>query len=915
MYRQRCGIFLRTVSWHSKSIRYPIDLQAEIGYNKGTELPQTSDAQPHTEIRRNENGGTIMKAQRICRRITAVCAGLLLAASGIPAPVHAAGQHAFTDISPAIGLAANLYTIAGSGSADHAALQWATTLDVSGYTLYRSAGSEDAFVPVYSGTGNSWSDNDMQTGTVYYYQLAVQGRDGTQYSSVKSLTPCAVPEGLDSYDNQKGSSLQYETGGYKVGNTYYSYALRSHGNGDIYLEETTSSDGKRFGNARNAADSSQNSALASCKIESVHIDYLPHANKVVVWAHWEQPSGYADGKALVITGTPGGTFTVHHVYNPLGIQVRDMAIFFDDDASHTGYLIAAANKEGQGANATIYIFKMNADYSDVTEVVKTLHENQYREFPNLIKKNGYYFLFTSQAAGWYPSSGAYTVTDNIAGTWSELRSIGNTSTFSSQSGWIVNMQDRNYLMHAYRWLRASSTSGTTLCPLYFDNSFAFYDYCPSFLYSTKTGDLYPVQQGELLSQDHPASASLAAKKETSAAQAVDGSYQSSFTAIGDYKKWPFYLQIDLEQICSLSNIQISWYICKGSEGYYTYTVEGSTDGVTWTTLLDHTDKNSDTVNSTYGFNSDMLSGTARYVRLNVRNATLQNNPNNNWYTPTVYEVKVFGTPVQQANAPIPAVAYDFETAAGNTVADITGNGGALTLAGSAALTNDGSSGRVLKLSGNPADYAVLPAGLLDGTREYTVIMDAKSDSDGDFFTFATGQDRDRYAFFKIAQDHFRFETTTDTWRGESGLRFDLDATQWHRYALSVSGGSARLYIDGKLAAETTELTTGPADMGSGQQCCFGRSFYEEDTGFSGMIDNAAVYRVALTEGEILALSGGGTVRGDVDANGRFEMADLVMMCRFLLADGTLTDWQAGDLDGNGRINAVDFTLMKRLMMA
>ena len=853
-----------------------------------------------------------MKKRSILRRVTAVCTGLMMLA-GMPVSADT-GQRAVDAFSTEIGLAANLYTVAGSGYADHAALQWATTLDAGQFTLYRSAGSDSNFVPVYTGTGTSWSDNDMQPGTEYFYQLAVTGKGGTQYSSVKSLTPCAVPAGLDSYDNQKGSSLQYETGGYKVGNTYYSYALRSHGNGDIYLEETTSSDGRRFGNARNAADSSQNSALASCKIESVHIEYLAHANKVVVWAHWEQPSGYADGKALVITGTPGGTFTVHHVYNPLGIQVRDMAIFFDDDAAHTGYLIAAANKEGQGANATIYIFRMTADYSDVTEVVKTLHENQYREFPNMIKRNGYYFLFTSQAAGWYPSSGAYTVTDNIAGEWSGLRSIGNTSTFSSQSGWIVNLQDRNYLMHAYRWLRASSTSGTTLCPLYFDNSFAFYDYCPSFLYSTKTGDLYPVQEGELLSQNKPASASLAAKAETSAASAVDGSYQSSFTAIGDYKKWPFYLQIDLEQVCALSNIQTSWYICKGSEGYYTYTVEGSTDGVTWKTLLDHTDKNSDIVNSTYGFNSDMLTGEARYVRLNVQNATLQNNPNNNWYTPTVYEVKVFGKVLRAAEAPLPAVAYDFDSVSGGRVPDITGNGGDLTLSGGAALAQDAEKGSVLKLTGDAADFAVLPASLLDGTREYTVVMDAKSDSDGDFFTFATGQSRDKYAFFKIAQDHFRFETTTDTWRGESGMRHDLDGAKWHRYVLSVSGGSARLYVDGVLAAETTELTTGPADMGSGQQAYFGRSFYEEDAGFSGLIDNAAVYRRALTESEIAVLGGSGRLRGDVNADGSFDLADAVMMQRFLLADGTLTDWQAGDFDDNGRINAADLTQMKRALL-
>lgn len=847
-------------------------------------------------------------------RLKAVISAAVCLLSAVPFSVSVnAAQRASVQISEEIGLVGNLFCIEGSDNADHAALQWATTLSAEQYTLYRSTDAETGFVPIYEGLGTSYSDNDLTVGTEYYYQLCVDDGETQQYSAVKSLVPCKLPAGLDTYDNQAGSSLVYETSGTKVGDTYYSYALRSHaGQNDIYLAESTSSDGKRFGNERTVADSGQNADLASCKIESVHIEYVSAANKIVVWAHWEQPSGYNDGKALVITGTPGGSFTVHHVYNPLDIQVRDMAIFFDDD--NTGYLIAAANKAGQGANATIYIFRMNEDYNDVTEIVKTLHENQYREFPNLIKRNGWYFLFTSQAAGWYPSSGAYTVTDDLYGDWSELRSIGNTSTFSSQSGWIVNLQNQNYLMHAYRWLRASSTSGTTLCPLYFDNSFAFYDYYPSFRYSTKTGDLYPVQAGELLSQDRPASSSLAANADASAEKAFDGSYQTAFTAIGDYKKWPFYLQVDLEQVCALANIQTSWYICKGSEGYYTYTVEGSLDGEHWTKLLDHTDKSSDIVNSTYGFNSDMLSGKARYVRLNVQNATLQNNPNNNWYTPMVYEVKVFGTPVERAAVPVPAVQYDFETATNSKVPDLSGNGGDLTLSGGAVLADDARKGSVLHLSGAAEDFAVLPEGLLDGAHDYTVIMDARSDSEGDFFTFAAGQDRDRYTFFKVAQDHFRFQTTVDTWRGETGFRYDLDATQWHNYILVVSGAAAKLYVDGFLVAETTALTSGPADMGSGLTGYLGKSFYAEDAGFSGDIDNVSIYRRALTVDEIRGFNS--VPDGDVNADGVLSTADAVALQRYLLTiDSSLPDWRVGDLDQNGVLNAADLALLKRKLLS
>ena len=845
------------------------------------------------------------------RAVSALCcAAMMLPVIPARASQTQAVGTAAANISEDVGLVGNLFCISGSDTADHGALQWATTLPADSFTLYRSTEPDSGFSPIYYGSGTSFEDDDMDIGKTYYYQLKVTSKGKDNYSSVKTLTPEKVPAGLNTYDNQKGSSLYYETSGYKVGNTYYSYSLKSHsGQNDIYLAETTSSDGKWFSNERNAAGSDQNPDLASCKIESVHIDYIPAKNKVVVWAHWEKPSGYSDGKALVITGTPGGEFKVHHVYNPLGIQVRDMAIFFDDDGA--GYLIAAANKDGQGANATIYIFRMNDDYSDVTKVVKTLHEDQYREFPNLIKHDGYYFLFTSQAAGWYPSSGAYTVTDDLYGEWSELRSIGNSSTFSSQSGWIVDLQGRNYLMHAYRWLRASSTSGTTLCPLYFDNSFAFYDYYPSFRYSTKTGDLYPVQQGQLLSQDKPAYASMAAISDSSASKAVDGSYASSFTAIGDYKKWPFYIQVDLEQVCDLSNVQISWYICKGSEGYYTYTIDGSTDGVNWTQLLDHTDKNKEEITKTYGFNSDMLEGRARYVRLNVKNATLQNNPNNNWYTPTVYEFKIFGTPVSEAAFPVPAVSYDFENVSGGIVPDISGNGGDMKLFGNAAAVKDGSNSNVLKLDPDNSTYGQLPDKLLDGCTEYTVVMDARSDSDGDFFTFAAGQDKEKYTFFKIAKDHFRFETTTDTWRGESGFRYDLDATDWHRYILTVNGGDAKLYIDGKYVGGTTELHTLAADMGSGQVCYIGRSFYPDDINFSGAIDNLSVYRTALSPSEVQILS---CTPGDVNCDRKVNIADIVTLQRFLLGSGNINNTGNTDICPDGHIDAFDLTALRQMIL-
>ena len=860
-----------------------------------------------------KKGGFSMLRHFLRKRLPAMlCAAAMTALSLPHLPAHAA-RSVSAQVSDAVGLVGNLFCVPDSDLADHAALQWDTTLSASGFILYRSTDPQTGFVPVYDGYGHSYEDDDMQTGKTYYYQLKAVTDKGEQFSDVCTLKPCTVPDGLNTYDNQKGSSLVYETGGYQVGDTYYSYSLKKHpGQDDIYLAETTSRDGKSFGNERNVADSSQNSALASCKIESVHIEYLSWVNKVVVWAHWEKPSGYSDGKALVITGTPGGQFTVHHVYNPLDIEVRDMAIFFDDDDAHTGYLIAAANTKGQGANATMYIFRMNQDYSGVTEVVKKLFADQYREFPNMIKQNGYYFLFTSQAAGWYPSSGAYAVTTDISGNWSGLRNIGNTSTFSSQSGWIVSLKDQNYLMHAYRWLRSSDSSGTTLCPLYFNKGFAFYDYCPYFRYSTKTGALYPVQQGELLSQDRPAASSLAAVGSGAPCKAFDGDYRTAFTAEDKSKKWPFTLTVDLQRECELRNIQISWYICKGSEGYYAYTVEGSSDGANWSLLYDNSDKSRESVSKTYGFNSNLLSGKARYVRLNVKSATLQNNPNNNWYTPTIYEVKIYGKPLADVPAPSCALRYDFEQGDSRTVPDLTGNGNDLSLFGNTKILKDAQKGNVLYLDGTADDYAAATPGIPDGCTGYTVCMDAKSASEGNFFTFATGQDEYRYAFFKIAEDHFRFETTVDTWKDETGMRYDFDASEWHRYVFAVSRTSCRLYIDGVLAAETNDLRTCPADMGTNQKLLFGKSFYSDDAGYSGLLDNIAYYPYTLTDEEITGQTVQ-TLRGDLNADGTVNLADAVLLQSWLLCkpDTVPANPDAGDMNADGKLTAADLTMLKR----
>lgn len=57
-----------------------------------------------------------------------------------------------------------------------------------------------------------------------------------------------------------------------------------------------------------------------------------------------------------------------------------------------------------------------------------------------------------------------------------------------------------------------------------------------------------------------------------------------------------------------------------------------------------------------------------------------------------------------------------------------------------------------------------------------------------------------------------------------------------------------------------------------------------------------------------------SVDGDVNADGEFNISDVVMMQKWLLGIGYLTDWKAGNLCEDDVINVFDLCLMKRLLI-
>ena len=103
-----------------------------------------------------------------------------------------------------------------------------------------------------------------------------------------------------------------------------------------------------------------------------------------------------------------------------------------------------------------------------------------------------------------------------------------------------------------------------------------------------------------------------------------------------------------------------------------------------------------------------------------------------------------------------------------------------------------------------------------------------------------------------------------------------------------------------------------SDLGSGITSYIGKSYYPEDDYFKGYVDNVAIYRHAQSPDEITKKS---TVGGDVNSDGKCDIADAVMMQNYLLNNGTMNNWNAGDLVKDGRINIYDFLLLRKLVIS
>ncbi|HEU5353132.1 MAG TPA: LamG-like jellyroll fold domain-containing protein, partial [Actinocrinis sp.] len=194
----------------------------------------------------------------------------------------------------------------------------------------------------------------------------------------------------------------------------------------------------------------------------------------------------------------------------------------------------------------------------------------------------------------------------------------------------------------------------------------------------------------------------------------------------------------------------------------------------------------------------------------------------------------------------------------------------------------GRFGNALALNGNSsAQYVALPTGITAQLTNFTIagwVNLASADSWARLFDF--GQNTTVYMFLTPAAGVTgtppRFAITTGGAGGEQQLTGSsvLPTGQWTHLAVTLSGTTGTLYVNGKVAATNTAMTLNPASLGAVSNLWIGKSAYS-DPFLNGVVDEFQVFSRALSQAEITSLqsSAAGTTAGGDLAWYRFDEAN------------------------------------------
>lgn len=189
-------------------------------------------------------------------------------------------------------------------------------------------------------------------------------------------------------------------------------------------------------------------------------------------------------------------------------------------------------------------------------------------------------------------------------------------------------------------------------------------------------------------------------------------------------------------------------------------------------------------------------------------------------------------------------------------------------------------GNAVRLNGPaPNEYVELPTGIVSELTDFTVaawVNLAATSTWSRVFDFGTGTGTNMFLTVDAGSGP-RFSITAAG--GGAEQRVDssagqLPTDQWVHLAVTRSGDTATMYVDGEPVGSNPDLTLSPADLGDTDQNWLGRSQYPDPL-LNGAVDEFQIYDRGLSRAEVESLmtSPGGDPGGGNVARYRFDEDD------------------------------------------
>jgi len=179
----------------------------------------------------------------------------------------------------------------------------------------------------------------------------------------------------------------------------------------------------------------------------------------------------------------------------------------------------------------------------------------------------------------------------------------------------------------------------------------------------------------------------------------------------------------------------------------------------------------------------------------------------------------------------------------------------------------GKIGNAVQLSGN-GEYIALPNGIVSGLHDFTIstwVNPSVNAAWSRVFDFGTGTNDYMFLTLSAGGGPMRFAITTSGNGAEQQLNApgNLPLNTWSHVAVTLSGTTGTLYINGQPVATNDNMTLNPAALGTTNQNWIGRSQFPADPYLAATVDDFQIYDHALSASDIAALAGGQPGAGNV----------------------------------------------------